>query len=75
MFKSGAAFDQMKITSMAKMAIWESSGITLYSTTSKRNQINVAPRRTPADKFLSFHSRMSATANHEHHIDTRQKLW
>jgi len=62
MFKSGAAFDQMKMTNMARMAIWQRSGIMLYSTTSNRYHISVAPRRTPADKFLSFHSRTSATA-------------
>jgi hypothetical protein len=62
MFTSGAAFDQMKITSMARMAIWQRSGIMLYSTTSNRYHISVAPTRTPADKFLSFQSRMSATA-------------
>lgn len=61
--KIGAAFDQMKMTSMTNMAIWERSGIMLYSTTSNRNQISVAPARTPADKFLFFHSRMSAAAN------------
>jgi len=62
MFKSGAAFDQMKMTNMVRMAIWQRSGIMLYSTTSNRYHISVAPRRTPADKFLSFHSRTSATA-------------
>jgi len=62
MFKSGAAFDQMKMTNMARMAIWQRSGIMLYSTTSNRYHISVAPRRTPADKFLSFHSRTSTTA-------------
>jgi len=62
MFKSGAAFDQMKMTNMARMAIWQRSGIMLYSTTSNRYHISVAPMRTPADKFLSFHSRTSATA-------------
>lgn len=65
MFKRGAAFDQMKITSMARAAIWQTSGIMLYSTTSNRNHINVAPTRTPADKFLSFHSKTSATARHK----------
>ncbi|CAO2204436.1 unnamed protein product [Urochloa humidicola] len=75
MSRSGAAFDQMKITNMARMAIWERSGIMLYSTTSNRYQINVAPTRTPADKFLSFHSRMSATAreNNAIHEQTTQK--
>jgi hypothetical protein len=62
MSKSGAAFEAMKITSIVKMAIWQRSGTILYSTTSKRNHISVAPARTPADKFLSFHSRMSAAA-------------
>jgi len=65
MFKRGAAFDQMKITSMARAAIWQTSGIMLYSTTSNRYHINVAPASTPADKFLSFHSKMSAAVRHK----------
>jgi hypothetical protein len=52
----------MKITSIAKMAIWQRNGTILYSTTSNRNHINVAPARTPAVKFLFFHSRTSAAA-------------
>jgi hypothetical protein len=62
MLRSGAALDQMKTTSMATAAIWQRSGIMLYSTTSNRYHISVAPARTPADTFLSFHSRTSATA-------------
>lgn len=62
MFKRGAAFDQMKTTSMARMAIWQTSGTMLYSTTSNRHHTNVAPASRPADKFLSFHSNMSAAA-------------
>lgn len=62
MYRRGAALDQMKITSMAMAAIWQRSGIMLYSITSNRYHISVAPARTPADMFLSFHSRMSATA-------------
>lgn len=60
--KRGAALDQMKSTSIPRSAMWQRSVTKLYSATSNRNHINVAPARIPADKFLSLHSMMSATA-------------
>lgn len=50
----------MKSTSMAMMETWHSSVTKWYSTTSKRNHIDVTPAKIAADKRLSLHSKMSA---------------
>ncbi|RRT82030.1 hypothetical protein B296_00013575 [Ensete ventricosum] len=62
-----ATFDQMNTTSMVVMEMWHSSVRKWYSATSNRNQITVAPARTPADKYLFLHSKMSATITPRRH--------
>ena len=51
----------MKTTNMAMREMWHMSVMKWYSTTSKRNHINVAPAKIAADKCLFLHSKTSAT--------------
>lgn len=69
-----ATFDQMNTTSMVVMEMWHSSVRKWYSATSNRNQMTVAPARTPADKYLFLHSKMSATTTPRRH-NIKHPLW
>lgn len=58
-----AAVDHMNSTSIVVMEMWQRRVTKLYSTISNRNHITVIPPKSAADKFLSLHNKISATAS------------
>lgn len=68
-----AALCQTKRMSIRAMRMWHRRVTRLYSTTSKRNQIIENPATIAAVNFLSFHSKISATAKSKQNHITIEK--